>query len=130
MRFTEALRRFSRVTAQTEEALSMAQIYIDQVARARRAWPYLVDIANRRGRISYGDLCSKLKLHHRAAGWFLGVIQNYCRVNGLPPLQALAVNKATHIPGSGYAGSSRDGRAYRQALEAVYRTRWSKTCPF
>lgn len=66
----------------------MARTHIDQRARARRAWPRLVDVSRRRGRITYGALAAALGLHHRAASWFLGEIQRYCRSPGLRPLQA------------------------------------------
>jgi hypothetical protein len=82
---------------------------IDHFKRAAQAWPILAKQANKKGKpFTYGELCSKLGLHHRAAGWFLGVIQRYCYQEGLPPLQALAVNKRTGLPGSGYVGSSRN----------------------
>ena len=60
----------------------MARTHIDQRARARRAWPRLVDVSRRRGRITYGALAAALGLHHRAASWFLGEIQRYCRSRG------------------------------------------------
>jgi hypothetical protein len=46
---------------------------IDHHARARRAWPHLVDAARRSTRITYGELCAELGLHHRAAQWLLGL---------------------------------------------------------
>lgn len=97
---------------------------IDQAARARRAWPILVKVAKRRDKICYGDLCAKLGLHARAAGWFLGVIQNYCQSHRLPPLQCIAVNKRTRVPGIGYIATPRGGRAYDRARNKVYAKKW------
>ena len=108
----------------------MARTHIDQRARARRAWPRLVDVSRRRGRITYGALAAALGLHHRAASWFLGEIQRYCRDQGLPPLQALAVNRRTKLPGTGYVASARSGAAYQRALDRVYVFRRPKRAPF
>jgi hypothetical protein len=46
-------------------------------------------------------------IHWRPIGYCLGIIQEYCEDNGLAPLQALAVNAKTRIPGPGYYGSAR-----------------------
>jgi hypothetical protein len=105
---------------------------IDQLERAARAWPILAKQANKKGQpFTYGELCLKLGLHHRAAGWFLGVIQRYCQTEGLPPLQALAVNKSTRLPGSGYVGSTRTHKAHQAALQKVYYPQkpWPITAP-
>ncbi len=106
------------------------KVPIDHRQRARAAWPYLVQTARQGRRITYGELCALIGLHHRAAGWFLGVIQRFCRQNSLPPLQAVAVNKQTRVPGSGYVATPRGGRAYRKALGAVYGEKWPRRAPF
>jgi hypothetical protein len=99
--------------------------------RARRAWPLLVKrAASGRPPFTYGELAGRLGLHHRSAAWFLGVIQRYCRENNLPPLQALAVNARTKIPGGGYHGSARTVRAHAQALAAVRKAPWPNKAPF
>ena len=104
----------------------------DHVQRARRAWRQLVLTARKSRRphtITYGVLSAKQNLHWRSAAWFLGVIQQHCDEKGLPKLQALAVNKRTGLPGSGYIGSR---RAIEHALEVarVRRRRWPLTAPF
>ena len=108
----------------------MPQSHIDQVARARRAWPHLVRTARNSDRITYGTLTAKLGLHHRAASWLLGVIQDYCERHQLPALQAVAVNKRTKVPGSGYVASPRGGSAYRRELDRVYGAAWPLRAPF
>lgn len=103
---------------------------IDQAARAKRAWPYLAMRANKRGEpFTYKELCEKLGLHHRAAGHFLGVIQEYCNANKLPPLQALVVNKSTRLPGSGYIGSPRTKASHKKALKKVHAMKWATKPP-
>ena len=103
----------------------------DSETRARRAWPVLVALARRRGDpLTYGELCAKLGLHHRAAAPLLDRIQQFCKRNGLPPIHALVVNARTRLPGSGSIGSGRDVRAHRRALERVYDYReWSARAP-
>lgn len=104
---------------------------IDHVRRARRAWSILVQRAcARKLPLSYGELCRKIGLHHRAARWFLGVIQTYCEDHGLPPLQALAVNKKTRVPGSGYVASGRSKEQHRKAVEDVWEyKKWASKPP-
>ena len=103
---------------------------IDHTARARKAWPILVKVARTGSkRITYAELCKPLGLHHRAAGWFLGVIQTHCKKHGLPPLQALAVNKRTRVPGGGYIATPRGGAKYKAALAKVYKKKWQTHAP-
>ena len=103
---------------------------IDHFARATKAWPLLVQRAKSGGApYTYGDLCALLGLHHRAAGWFLGVIQEYCHRHKLAPLQALAVNKKTRLPGSGYVGSPRTTAAHALALVKVHSQQWPSRTP-
>jgi len=102
----------------------------DQIARAKKAWPYLARKANKGEKpYTYKELCDNLGLHHRVASYFLGVIQEYCRINDLPPLQALVVNKKTKLPGSGYYGSSRTSTAHQKALEKVRGKKWNTKPP-
>lgn len=102
---------------------------IDQRARAERVWPILVDIARLRRTITYGDLSSKVGLHHRAARHFLGYIQEQMRERRLPPIQAVVVNQRTHEPGDGLA-VAHSGKAWQRQLAKVYAHRWSTRPPF
>ncbi|WP_208943645.1 hypothetical protein [Paracidovorax avenae] len=103
---------------------------IDHISRAKKAWPLLVDRALAGGNsYTYGELCAEIGLHHRSAQWFLGVIQQHCKLNGLPALQALAVNKKTKLPGSGYIGSYRTADAHAAELRKVFKEKWSRKPP-
>jgi len=102
---------------------------VDHIARAQKAWPILVRVARKRKRISYGELCAQLGLHQRAAAYFLGVIQHYCKSQRLQPLQAVAVNKRTRVPGIGYVASARGGNAYLATLDKVYSESWPIRAP-
>jgi hypothetical protein len=103
----------------------------DHVARARRAWPHLARRASSKGSpYTYGQLSKQINLHWRAAQWFLGVIQTYCRQHKLPPLQALAVNQKTRVPGKGYVGGPRSLAAHQKTLKRVYAHAWPISAPF
>ena len=104
---------------------------INQVARARRAWPLLVRRAKSgKAPLTYKQLCTSLGLHWRAAGSFLDVIQRYCAGNHLPPLQAFAVRQDTRLPGTGYVGSPRSIAAHGRAVERVRKRKWPAVAPF
>ena len=104
---------------------------IDHVKRARRAWPILAKMANgHRAPCTYGGLCGRLSLHHRAAQWFLGEIQKECKRRKWPALQALVVNKKTRLPGSGYHGSVRTYAGHEKELNKVRGKRWPIKAPF
>lgn len=106
---------------------------IDHTARARRAWPILVRRVLSGARpFTYGELCDRLGLHPRAAQYFLGKIQQYCRRKGWPRLQAFAVQgKKPWVPGAGYEGSRTPaGHAAEIARVRKYGRRWPKKAPF
>ena len=63
--------------------------------------------------LTYGELCMRLGLHHRAAAWMLALIQDWCSRERLPPLQALVVNARTRLPGSGARGAGRGAGSKR-----------------
>ena len=58
--------------------------------------------------IFYGNLCERAGLPFltHGVGRFLGEIAEWCEENGWPPLNALAVNRATGMPGEGYDGAA------------------------
>lgn len=104
---------------------------IDHVQRARAAWPHLVKRAKHGlPPYSYREICAEINLHWRSARYFLGVIQKHCRANGLPPLQFLAVNAATRLPGQGCMSAPRTHLAQQSALRAIYAHPWPATAPF
>lgn len=107
----------------------MANQQIDHVSRAKAAWPVLVRRARSgAGPMSYGELCSAIGVHHRAAVYLLGVIQSYCADNDLPKLQALEVNKKTGVPGGGYVGLRGRGAHLREVAK-VTGHHWSLRAP-
>jgi putative restriction endonuclease len=97
---------------------------IDQYERAGRAWPILVECSRNRRTITYGELASKLNLHRRACRFFLGKIQDYNKLNNLPPLQSLVIRKDTRKPGSGYTATTTVN--IDKIHEEVFNFNWSK----
>ena len=110
----------------------MAGVKIDHENRARRAWPLLVARATRKDMppFTYGELSKKIGVHHRAAQYYLGVIQTYCNKHHLPALQSLAVNKRERLPGEGYVGSARSHTAHQKELAKVRKKKWPAKAPF
>lgn len=64
----------------------------------------VTDAAIRRSVIAYGTLCDQAGMPFltHVAGKFLGEIAEWCHKNRWPPLNALAVNNETRMPGEGY----------------------------
>ena len=57
--------------------------------------------------IFYGNLCERAGVPFltHGVGRFLGEIAEWCEEHGWPPLNSLAVNRATGMPGVGYDGA-------------------------
>lgn len=57
--------------------------------------------------IAYGPLCNRAGVPHltRSVGQFLREVADWCSKNGWPPINALAVNRETRMPGEGYDGA-------------------------
>lgn len=57
--------------------------------------------------IPYSKLCEQAGVPHvlRMIGSFLGEVAEWCAARGYPPLNSLAVNGTTHLPGDGYDGA-------------------------
>jgi putative restriction endonuclease len=96
-----------------------------QYERASCAWPVLTGEASRGGTHTYKQLGERIGIHHRAVRLVLGVIQDYCLQEGLPPLTILVVNQGRQqFMGAGFIawdvgwlGEGRD-RVYEHPWEA------------
>ncbi len=95
---------------------------INQVERASRAWPILISRARNRTTISYGELGAALGVHHRAIRFVLGVLQDYCLEEGIPPITILIVN-ASGKPGTGFIAY--DLNHFDEGLQGVYSFDWT-----
>jgi hypothetical protein len=78
------------------------------IQRAYRAWPILIGCASKNAPITRGDLASKLGVHHRVIRYVLGVIQDCCLAQQLPPLATLVINGETRMPSSGFVAWDMD----------------------
>ncbi|MFT6910310.1 MAG: putative restriction endonuclease [Oleiphilaceae bacterium] len=94
---------------------------VNQVERAARAWPVLINRAHKKATITYGELGKALGVHHRAVRFVLGVIQDYCLEVNLPPLTILIVN-SSGLPGSGFIAIDLD--SFDEGLQKVYYFDW------
>lgn len=76
---------------------------VNHEARACRAWPVLTAVANSpTAKITYGQLASVVGVHHRAVRYILGLVQDYCLREKLPPLTIVVVNAQDGLPGLGF----------------------------
>lgn len=96
---------------------------VNQVERAYRAWPVLVDRASKKTTITYGELAKILGIHHRAVRYVLGVIQKHCLDEHLPPLTILIVNQSEGMPGEGFIAWDVDD--LETGLAKVYGWNWT-----
>lgn len=96
---------------------------VNQVERAFRAWPILTACANQRKTITYGQLGIALGIHHRAVRYVLGLLQDYCLEERLPPITILVVNAAGR-PGSGFIAFDHD--RLDEGLDQVYFYKWTE----
>ena len=57
--------------------------------------------------IAYGELCARAGVPHltRVVGGFLLEIAEWCQAAGFPPLNSLAVNSESGMPGDSYDGA-------------------------
>lgn len=99
----------------------------DHLARAARAWLILTKVAHQRGRIEYADLARLIGIHVRPLRYVLGVIQDYCMTEGLPPLTILVVNRAGR-QGQGFIAWDPDDA--ETGFREVWRHSWGTDNPF
>ncbi len=95
---------------------------VNQVERAFRAWPVLVQAAETLETITYGSLAAAIGIHPRAIRYVLGVIQSYCLREKLPPLTILVVSVGDGVPGSGFIAWDADD--LDAGMEQVSRYNW------
>ena len=99
----------------------------DQLARAAAAWPILTETARRRDRIEYGVLAQRIGIHVRPLRYVLGVIQDYCMDEALPPLTILVVNQSGR-QGQGFIAWNPDD--VDAGFEEVWKHNWKRPSPF
>ena len=71
-------------------------------SRAVQIWQILVGLAYNRQTVTYEKLSKLLEFKGAGTmGQFLEPIMKYCKLNGLPPLTVLVVEKYLGVPGAG-----------------------------
>lgn len=101
--------------------------------RAQQVWIILVsEIMGRRESagsdgvtITYGDLSRKMgkaKVPPVSLGKHTGIIAHYCIENDLPPLNIIAVNQKTGLPGYGVLGTT--DRHFERDMKKVMEYDW------
>lgn len=97
---------------------------VNQVERAYRTWPILVNCAGANSTITYGVLAKQIGLsHHRPIKYVLEVIQDYCLEENLPPLTILVVDQSGKR-GSGFIAWGREN--LEEGEHQVFNYPWHK----
>jgi len=94
---------------------------INQTQRAAIGWTVLTTVSQKQEFIRYNELARQIGIHHRPLRYVLGLIQNYCLINHLPPLTILVVNQ-TGLPGEGFIAWDVDN--IEEGLSQVYNYNW------
>lgn len=97
---------------------------VNQEERACRAWTVLTATAHRHKTITYGKLAAALGIHHRAVRYVLGVVQDHCLREKLPPLTILIVNQGEGVPGAGFIAWDVDN--LQAGMSSVFNYNWSQ----
>lgn len=91
--------------------------------RSRHAYVELRKILAAGGQtLTYKDFGARLGIHARVVGAPLIVVQNHCRIRGLPTNTVLVVLKATGLPGAGCDASTPED--FDRTLKEVKATNW------
>jgi putative restriction endonuclease len=94
---------------------------VNQAQRAALAWNVLKRIAKQRTTISHGELGRELGIHHRPIRFVLGIIQQYCLLERMPPLTILVVDQQGKL-GGGFIAWDIGNR--EQGFQKVYDYNW------
>jgi len=103
-------------------------------------YDFLTEVARKRRKIAYGELGEKFGIlpPFRALNHALGRVSRAAHKDGRPMLSAVAVNRDTEKPGSGFyelawelGKDLTDADAfYKSELEQVYETDWPESYPY
>ena len=101
--------------------------------QAQQVWLILVAVvmlsdrnARRPTTITYGELALKMGFKDKRAGHMLGrqlgIVGQYCKLNGLPTLNAIVVHESDGQPGKGVI--TRSGKQHPEEQSAVMKEDW------
>jgi len=95
---------------------------VNQLERASRLWKLLVQNALSKKKITYKEVSENLNIHWRALRFPLGLIQEHCMIEQIPPLTILVVNSHSGLPGEGFIASEKDELAVNEIK--VFEFQW------
>lgn len=103
---------------------------VNHEQRAAAVWNVLVTCAGKSATVTYGDLAKQAGgFHHRVLRYPLGLIQDFCLSEKLPPLTSIVVHGGDALPGSGFIAW--DVEDLRTGQAQVFRFDWaSQPNPF
>lgn len=98
--------------------------------RALQMWQILISAAHNRQTLTYGQMSELVDLGPASTGGVvvsqhLGLLLYYCKLNNLPPITVLVVNKNTGRPGEGLTTLEE----LNQDRERVFNHEWFKLRP-
>ena len=86
----------------------------------------LINMAERRETVTYGDLADLIGVANQAVGRLcLNPVWEYCEANGLPDLTSIVVNGSTGEPAEGHFNP----RTVYRIRETVYEFPWTDYSP-
>jgi hypothetical protein len=93
--------------AMRPESRALGQVLLDHHRTTTSQYPPTEKPNIEHYLLAYNTLCSRANVPYltRTVGAFLGEIAQWCADNRWPPLNALAVNANTRMPGEGYDGA-------------------------
>lgn len=95
---------------------------VNQPQRAYYVWNILVRVAQLKGQlITYGTIAREIGIDPRTVKYVLGLIQDHCLQNALPPLTILAVDRHGNL-GSGFTAWDVDNAS--EGLRLVNEWNW------
>jgi hypothetical protein len=90
--------------------------------RVAAVWELLVEAAQRREALTYGQVADKVGGIAQGVSPMLKIIEQYCQMFDLPLLSALVVRRDGKAPGSGFA----PGTDYKQEQQRCFEHDWKR----
>ncbi|MGZ5030527.1 MAG: hypothetical protein ACXV8I_08015 [Methylobacter sp.] len=83
---------------------------------------YLINVAKEKRCVTYKELENMFGLSHRQAGWYAGMLGDYCIQRDLPLLNGLIINATECTPSEGYEWyENQSGMSWGEVVAACWR---------
>ena len=84
---------------------------------------YLIQVAKEKRCVTYGEIENVFGLSHEQAGYYSGILGDYCFNEGLPPLNGLIINATSCVPSEGFDWYNEQyGREWGQIISECWKT--------